>query len=91
LRRRKQEENKIKRMQLLAQQQADKQLSRLLDKPLTLTIINLDVNCSTSITAAMNAEQHESEVLVKFFHLMHLIVHVVFCAEIHCRQLQSSV
>jgi hypothetical protein len=66
LQRRTQEENKIRRMQLLAQQQADKQLSRLLENPLALTHAQQDVDSSASGAAAMSAEPHGSEVLVHF-------------------------
>jgi hypothetical protein len=61
-----QEESKIKRMQLLAQQQADKQLSRLLEKPSALTPTYQDVDSSTSAAAALNVEQQGSEVRVFF-------------------------
>ena len=61
-----QEESKIKRMQLLAQQQADKQLSRLLEKPSALTPTYQDVDSSTSAAAALNVEQQGSEVRVLF-------------------------
>ena len=63
LKRQNQEDTKIKRMRLLAEKQAEKQLMRLMENPLALTHAQLESEQSTTATTAIKVEQQGPEVI----------------------------